>query len=139
MGIIAGIAVPTTIAVINRQRRNSAVKSAENMYAAAKTVLMEAAGASDASIVSGSYADGTETAYYVTIDKLVSSGELEKNPIESTNKATVAFAIGANNKFSIGQVDGSAFSAASTTMTLNGKAVVGTNETDGSVSFAIGS
>ena len=42
MGIIAGIAIPTTIAVINRQKRNAAAKSAESLVSTLKNILTEA-------------------------------------------------------------------------------------------------
>ena len=42
MGIIAGIAVPVTIAVINRQKKNAAVKSAEAVVSTMKQLLSEA-------------------------------------------------------------------------------------------------
>jgi len=42
MGIIAGIAVPTTIAVINRQKKNAAARSAESAVTALKNVILEA-------------------------------------------------------------------------------------------------
>ena len=41
MGIIAGIAVPVTIAVINRQKKNAAAKSAEAVVATMKQLTQE--------------------------------------------------------------------------------------------------
>ena len=41
MGIIAGIAVPVTIAVINRQKKNAAAKSAEAVVATIKQNVQE--------------------------------------------------------------------------------------------------
>ena len=41
MGIIAGIAVPVTIAVINRQKKNAAAKSAEAVVATIKQYVNE--------------------------------------------------------------------------------------------------
>ena len=41
MGIIAGIAVPVTIAVINRQKKNAAAKSAEAVVATMKQLTNE--------------------------------------------------------------------------------------------------
>ena len=41
MGIIAGIAVPVTIAVINRQKKNAAVKSAEAVVSTMKQLTQE--------------------------------------------------------------------------------------------------
>ena len=42
MGIIAGIAVPVTIAVINRQKKNAAVKSMESLVSTCKNLILEA-------------------------------------------------------------------------------------------------
>ena len=116
MGIIAGIAVPTTIAVINRQRKNAAKSSAEATFTAAKDVLMEAVGASDASIVSGRIhvtGDNPVDGFYITVADLVSKGELEKNPITSENKTTFGFGINSTtNKFYYGVVSGEGESAA---------------------------
>ena len=41
MGIIAGIAVPVTIAVINRQKKNAAAKSAEAVISTMKNFTNE--------------------------------------------------------------------------------------------------
>lgn len=41
MGIIAGIAVPVTISVINRQKKNAAAKSAEAVIATMKQLTQE--------------------------------------------------------------------------------------------------
>ena len=117
MGIIAGIAIPTTIAVINRQKKNAAIKSAQNVFDTAKTLLMEAAAnPSNTEIVgdgkvekAGSGTSSDPYTYTVSVGYLVTSGELEKNPFDgddadeamevtmnaSTNKFTVSLATGA--------------------------------------------
>ena len=51
MGIIAGIAVPVTIAVINRQKKNAAAKSAEAVVATIKQLTQEYLAQSTGSIV----------------------------------------------------------------------------------------
>lgn len=99
MGIIAGIAIPTTIAVINRQKKNAAVKSAENAFAAAKNVLLEGSTgtmtlAEDAS--QGVYKDG-ET-YKINTAGLVAIGELEK---EIVTAGTLTFSLTGTNTFSV--------------------------------------
>jgi len=43
MGIIAGIAIPTTIAVINRQKKNAAAKSADAIVSTLKNRCVEEA------------------------------------------------------------------------------------------------
>ena len=98
MGIIAGIAIPTTIAVINRQKRNSATKSAKNVLESAKTILLEAS----ASTTSGVTADSQDAGVLVTEDStthaktykisdkgLVTLGELEKSPFETEGSFVV--------------------------------------------------
>ena len=99
MGIIAGIAIPTTIAVINRQKKNSAIKSCENILATAKTVLMEASSQGETGSLIGAnkvvYTAATSTTnatYEVTSTALVNLGELEKDPTNGTLsiKLTVA-------------------------------------------------
>ena len=133
MGIIAGIAIPTTIAVINRQRNNAAVRTADNMFDAAKEVLMEAVAGS---AITGTVAYDT-TGFAITVEQMVTNGDLEKNPIQGTNSTTVAFAISSANKFYIGTITSGSFAAAQTTMQLNNKSVVGTNGTDGGITFAL--
>ena len=94
MGIIAGIAIPTTIAVINRQKKNSAVKSAQNVLGAAKTVLMEAAAGENITYVP----EATQISsadYEVKVADLVTNGELETNPIDEE----VYIGITSDNKF----------------------------------------
>lgn len=95
MGIIAGIAIPTTIAVINRQKKNAATKSADNVFASAKNVLLEAsANPGSALIVTGATAtadngvikDGND--YTITEQGLVALGELDKKVSDS---GTVTF------------------------------------------------
>ena len=101
MGIIAGIAIPTTIAVINRQKKNSAIKSCENVLSTAKTVLMEASsqGSTGSLIGTGKVvytaAAGTNPATYaVTSAALVTLGELEKDPCNGTLTITLTIASG---------------------------------------------
>jgi len=70
MGIIAGIAIPTTIAVINRQKRNAAAKSADSAVSTMKNLLLEyQASASTTSIVGeanyGSTATSTPTSFTI--------------------------------------------------------------------------
>ena len=72
MGIIAGIAVPVTIAVINRQKQNAACKSAESLLSTIKNVLTEAAATNDgtltATAVYGTTNSFTVTAGSTTVD-----------------------------------------------------------------------
>ena len=102
MGIIAGIAIPTTIAVINRQKRNAATKSAENAFTAAKNVLLEASTGTLPTVddanegVTKSVEDDTTT-YSVTTTGLVAMGELEKDIVES---GTLTFQLSGTNNFS---------------------------------------
>ena len=51
MGIIAGIAVPVTIAVINRQKKNAAAKSAEAVVATIKQYVNEFLADADTQII----------------------------------------------------------------------------------------
>ena len=153
MGIIAGIAVPTTIAVINRQRKNAAKSSAEAMFTSSKEVLMEAVGTGSTSIVSGDYTSGSGDAatagYFVTIDFLVSSGELEKNPIQTAGTgqtAPSAFAFGidsSSNKFNFGTVSGTdtltytvVTGSNTVKLKINDKEVTVSYGSDGSIQFA---
>ena len=102
MVIIAGIAIPTTIAVINRQKRNAATKSAENAFTAAKNVLLEASTGTLPTVddanegVTKSVEDDTTT-YSVTTTGLVAMGELEKDIVES---GTLTFQLSGTNNFS---------------------------------------
>ena len=102
MGIIAGIAIPTTIAVINRQKKNAAYKSAENIVAAAKNVLLEASANPRSALITNVATTGVvKTAgtgtnpdtFEVNSAALLVLGELEKDPVESgtlTVKLTAA-------------------------------------------------
>jgi len=121
MGIIAGIAIPTTIAVINRQKQNAANNSAKNVMAAAETVLMEvAANPSDKPnyVLTGS----GDQKYTVTVKALADNGELKSNPLEGDNKDTIYIWINANNKC-FWSTD---------TLEINGKTVSVDNGTSGS-------
>ena len=125
MGIIAGIAIPTTIAVINRQKKNAAVKSAQNVLSAAKTVLMEAASGESISYVTAG-GDGDSFAYKVKISDLQAQGELETNPI--TDPADAFVAITSSNKFT----------TTDTSWKINDKDVnITINSTTGEWTFAV--
>lgn len=83
MGIIAGIAVPVTIAVINRQKKNAAIKSAENCYAAAETVLTEALATGITGTLNGyvtKTGSGDTEAYNVTSTNLAAKGDIKSDP-----------------------------------------------------------
>ncbi|MBP5446311.1 MAG: prepilin-type N-terminal cleavage/methylation domain-containing protein [Acholeplasmatales bacterium] len=104
MGIIAGIAIPTTIAVINRQKKNAAKSSADNVMAAAESVLMECAAKSTTQwptyVTTTTAANGV---CQVLVKDLATYGELKSNPVEtsSTNKnenETVYIYIDTTNK-----------------------------------------
>ena len=100
MGIIAGIAIPTTIAVINRQKKNAAIKSAENVFTAAKELLLEAQSSGEIDGVTAGGASDTFT-YKTTAAAMVASGDLEKNPVDSNGSFTIM--INSANKFSISE------------------------------------
>ena len=135
MGIIAGIAVPTTIAVINRQKKNAAVKSAQNVFNVAKEVLMEASasepadimGAADAGVVKGGAGtSGDPYTYTISCKALVALGELEENPFKDTDAAgnmSVKLTTG-TNKFTIESIVG----------TINGITVTADNIKTGNIS-----
>ena len=103
MGIIAGIAIPTTIAVINRQKKNAATKSAETVLNAAKQVLLEAQANGNtgdlAYITDDSTASAAATKYSVTAQALEDHDEIEKNPCEA-GTITVDYII-ASNSFTV--------------------------------------
>ena len=80
MGIIAGIAIPTTIAVINRQKKNAAVKSAQNVVDAAKSVLLEASTGQEISYVDADVDDDGNHTYSTTAADLAENSEIEKDP-----------------------------------------------------------
>ena len=61
MGIIAGIAIPTTIAVINRQKKNAAAKSADSLVSSIKNILIEAAGENSGTLSAEASFGGTTT------------------------------------------------------------------------------
>ena len=82
MGIIAGIAIPTTIAVINRQKKNAAVKSAETVVSAAKSVLLEASTGQSIDYVTPA-AEGDGKKYTTTAALLASNAEIEKDPSDT--------------------------------------------------------
>ena len=81
MGIIAGIAVPVTIAVINRQKKNAAAKSAEAVVATMKQLTQEliAQATSTVEITLAYPTEGTTTANVPTnaivkIDNVAQTG-----------------------------------------------------------------
>ena len=77
MGIIAGIAIPTTIAVINRQKKNAAKESVRNVITTAKDILLEAqAQATNTTI--------TLTAEYAVSSSTPSSFSLVNNDTNTT-------------------------------------------------------
>ena len=101
MGIIAGIAIPTTIAVIARQRKSAAMKSGDNIVATAKQYLLSiaATGEFDEGTATAVTTSGSITGYSVTAAQLVTAGELEKNPITS-GTLTITITL-SNNKFQL--------------------------------------
>ena len=99
MGIIAGIAIPTTIAVINRQKKNAATKSCQNAYAAAKNVLLEASTGTLAVVEDAE--DGVTFAsdtYSVTTAGLVGLEELEENFVTA---GSITFTLTGTNTFGV--------------------------------------
>ena len=90
MGIIAGIAIPTTIAVINRQKKNAAVKSAETVFNAAKSVLVEAASGQTIGYVTKT-TEGDVTKYSTTAALLATNSEIEKDPCDSGCTMTIYY------------------------------------------------
>ncbi|MCR5462216.1 MAG: prepilin-type N-terminal cleavage/methylation domain-containing protein [bacterium] len=91
MGIIAGIAIPTTIAVINRQKKNAAVKSAETVFNAAKSVLLEASTGQTIGYVTKDTTDTTVTKYSTTSALLASNSEIEKDPGDTGSVMTIYY------------------------------------------------
>ena len=118
MGIIAGIAIPTTIAVINRQKKNAAVKSAENVFTAAKELLLEAQSTGDVEGVTAG-GDGDSFTYKTTAAAMVSSGDLEKNPVDANGSLTIT--INSSNKFQVVESN----------VTINKVVVYAIKDTDG--------
>ena len=101
MGIIAGVAIPTTIAVIDRQKTNAAKNSAQNIMAAAEPVLLEANATPDnlpAGVEGKDSGDPADCVFKITIYDLANEGHLKENPITSDNKSDVFIYIDANNK-----------------------------------------
>ena len=94
MGIIAGIAVPTTIAVINRQKKNAAIKSAETVYNAAKSVLLEAStGQSVDGVNPVTDSNDNVIGYSTTAAALATNSEIEKNPLDGTATMTITYVL----------------------------------------------
>lgn len=75
-----GIVIPTTIAVINRQKRQRAVKKVESVYSTARNVLMEAEYTEDSL---GGYVIIIGSDYSVTVTSLMSHGDIDSNPFEN--------------------------------------------------------
>ena len=105
MGIIAGVAIPTTIAVIDRQKTNAAKNSAQNIMAAAEPVLLEANATPDNLPDGVSKVETTDTVaagddgqFKILVDDLAEYGHLKENPITSTNKSSVYIYIDSTNK-----------------------------------------
>lgn len=77
--LMLGIIIPTTIAVINRQKKNDAIKKAERVYSVARNILMEAEFQEDSL---GGYVTIIGGDYSVTVTSLMSHGDLQINPFE---------------------------------------------------------
>ncbi len=73
MGIIAGIAVPVTIAVVNRQKANSVLASLETIFRTAKNELSQA--------TTDIYDDNISTIdndfYYISLTTMIDSGMVD--------------------------------------------------------------
>ena len=96
MGIIAGIAIPTTIAVINRQKKNAAAKSAEAVVSAMKNVLLEAQADplyNGVDSLSGVATLGTSGITSFKINGSDSAYELEVDNAKGSGTITVVLAI----------------------------------------------
>ena len=98
MGIIAGIAIPTTIAVINRQKKNAAVKSAETVFSAAKSVLLEASAGESIGYVTKATPEDGSTTYTTTSTLLATNSEIEKDPSDGNGAMTIVYTIPANGQ-----------------------------------------
>ncbi len=91
MGIIAGIAVPVTIAVINRQKKNAAAKSAEAVVSTMKQYVNEFLSETNTSFVItlayGNNATNIPTSGSYSIDGATavnfSAGELAEFAVEN--------------------------------------------------------
>ncbi len=123
MGIIAGIAVPVTIAVINRQKKNAAAKSAEAVVATMKQLTSELLGTTtgnisisltytadknkpDTVVVKDGDTDITTTGGYTADDFIVENLKATGTLISTYNKANATYG------FSYGETGG--------TFTVNG-------------------
>ena len=93
MGIIAGIAIPTTIAVINRQKRNAAKSSAQTVYDSAKSVLLEASTGQSIDYVDEVLSGTTVTGYKTTAAQLAANSEIEKNPCDTGSTMTITYVL----------------------------------------------
>ncbi len=90
MGIIAAIAIPTTIGVINRQKEKAAVESANGVIAAAKTVLLEAYAGTTVECV-GKVTIDTKEAWFTTNGLLKASGDLGTVKVETGKEIYVLY------------------------------------------------
>lgn len=138
MGIIAAVAVPTTISVIGRQKKKAAKSSIQGCEDAAQTLLLEG----DTTVVSAAGLEGYT--YYITVKALVTAGELKSNPIDAGDTVidTLAFAISSNNKIVIGTEADSKFSLADATngvsFKINGQTVTAKNNaTTGVIDYTV--
>jgi len=122
MGIIAGIAIPTTIAVINRQKKNSALKSCDNILAAAKNVLLEASSDPNSALIAtgenaattGVVKNAAGTQYSVTEVALVTLGELEKK-VSTSGTLTITLTTSGT-----AETGANSFTVACDTLVVNG-------------------
>lgn len=77
MGIIAAIAIPTTVGVINRQKKKAAVESANSAFSAAKTVLLEASTMADSGASIGVSKLADAEVYYIDAEALKTNGHID--------------------------------------------------------------
>ena len=127
MGIIAGIAVPVTIAVINRQKKNSAAKSAEAVVATMKQLTQEliaqATSTVEISLAYGNTTGGVNvpTTATVKIDGNAQSGyaasEFVVENLKATGTITSTYYVKAAEGHAIGTY---AFDTATAQFTVNG-------------------
>ncbi|MBP5446317.1 MAG: type II secretion system protein [Acholeplasmatales bacterium] len=82
MGVIAGIAVPTVIAVINRQRRNATINALNEIYNSAISLLLQ--------VETESYDPNItlvdEDFCYISLTTLIDSGNVDGNDYYPQNE-----------------------------------------------------
>lgn len=78
--ILAGIIIPTTMAVFNRESKHDAEKKANSVLHTAKQVLSEASFAND---TMGGYVTIVGSEYSITVTSLKDMGEITSNPFEN--------------------------------------------------------